>query len=267
MKFRLLLSAITGTVILATSSTAQILISATDTSYTETFSIGATATAALPSGWKIDKNTTVRSVGSYAGAGTATEREGGTSLSSSAANGIYNFGATANASDRAVGFLSSGSATKSGNLYARFQNNTGASITSFSISYDVEKYRGGTNTAGFSIQMYYSTDGSSWTSAGSNFLTSFAADANNNGFNPAPGTTSSITSSGLNLAIAQGDSLYLAWNYSVTSGSTTSNAQALSLDNISLTAHAIPEPSTYAAIFGALALAGVVVHRRRQARR
>jgi len=35
----------------------------------------------------------------------------------------------------------------------------------------------------------------------------------------------------------------------------------------SSTVTAIPEPSTYAAIFGALALAGVVVHRRRQARR
>lgn len=267
MKFRILLSAITGAVILATSSTAQILISATDTSYTETFSIGATATAALPAGWKIDKNTTARSVGTYAGAGTATEREGSTSLSSSAANGIYNFGATADSTDRAVGFLSSSSATKSGNLYAQFQNNTGSTITSFTISYDVEKYRGGTNPSGFSIQMYYSTDGTSWTSAGSNYLTSFAADASNNGFNPAPGVTTSVTASGLSLSIAQGSSLYLAWNYAVTSGSTTSNAQALSLDNISLTAHAIPEPSTYAAIFGALALAGVCVHRRRQARR
>lgn len=39
----------------------------------------------------------------------------------------------------------------------------------------------------------------------------------------------------------------------------------MAIDNVSFTA--IPEPSTYAAIFGALALAGVVVHRRRQARR
>jgi hypothetical protein len=41
------------------------------------------------------------------------------------------------------------------------------------------------------------------------------------------------------------------------------------IDNLAIngTVSAIPEPSTYAAIFGALALAGVVVHRRRQARR
>ncbi len=41
----------------------------------------------------------------------------------------------------------------------------------------------------------------------------------------------------------------------------------LSIDDFSLAFTAIPEPSTYAAIFGALALVGVVVHRRRQARR
>lgn len=43
-----------------------------------------------------------------------------------------------------------------------------------------------TELAGFRFQMYYSTDGANWTSAGADFLTSFAADANNNGFSPAP---------------------------------------------------------------------------------
>ncbi|MDP1581447.1 MAG: PEP-CTERM sorting domain-containing protein [Candidatus Didemnitutus sp.] len=41
-------------------------------------------------------------------------------------------------------------------------------------------------------------------------------------------------------------------------------APALVIDNIIVTA--IPEPSTYAALFGALALVGVIAHRRRQKR-
>ncbi|MBP6863677.1 MAG: autotransporter-associated beta strand repeat-containing protein [Candidatus Didemnitutus sp.] len=74
--------------------------------------------------------------------------------------------------------------------------------------------------------------------------------------------------------------------YSTAGGSTTGTALGIASDQsgwaslgsfgtsligqdmvLSWTAAAIPETSTYAAIFGALALAGVCVHRRRQARR
>ena len=220
------------------STWAQVNIS-TGNTITQDFTIGTSATATMPTGWKVDKNTTVRLVGSYASAVTATERIGGNSLSTSAGNGIYNFGAgpEASATDRAVGGLSSSSASKSVNVYVHLQNNGGSTIENLSISYDVEKYRNGSNTAGFSIQMYYSTDGSTWSSAGSDFLTSFAADANNNGFATAPGATSSVTSKTLSQQIAQNGNLYLAWNYSVTSGTTTSNAQALGIDNVEITAN------------------------------
>jgi hypothetical protein len=43
---------------------------------------------------------------------------------------------------------------------------------------------------------------------------------------------------------------------------TTGNG--VGLDNFSTTVSAVPEPSTYAAIFGAVALAGVMLHRRRR---
>lgn len=246
---------------------AQISISQTDIAYTENFStLGTSATASLPSNWRADTQTTARVVGAYSSAVSATARVGGNSLSSSAGNGIYNFGAGVSneATDRAVGFLSSGSATKSGNLYAYFQNNTGGTISSWNISYDVEQYRNGSNSAGFGIQLYYSTDGSTWTSAGSDFLSQFSANADNNGYASAPGSSQSVTAKTLNYSVASGGALYLAWNYAVTSTTTTSNAQALAVDNFSITAAAaaIPEPSTYAAIFGGLALAGVAVRRR-----
>src|SRR5262249_54621407 len=94
-------------------------------------------------------------------------------------------------------------------------------------------YRNGSNAAGFRIQMFYSTDGSNWTNAGSPFLTSFPADANNNGFSTAPGATTPVNQT-LNVAIPNTTTFYLAWNYSVSTGTTFSNAQALAVDDISI---------------------------------
>jgi len=205
--------------------------------------IGSTATSTLPTGWKMDRNnSSVRTLGTYTAAGTVTDALGGNSISSSAGAGMYNFGAgvAGSASDRAIGGLSSGSNAKSVNSYVQLKNNGTGGIASFTISYKVEKYRNGSNSAGFSIQMYYSTDGSTWTNAGSNFLTSFTADADNNGFTTAPGATTTITDKSLNISLAANSILYLAWNYSVTTGTTTSNAQALGIDDVSITAVAAP---------------------------
>ena len=206
--------------------------------------LGTSATATLPAGWKADKNNTVRTLGTYSAAVTATEQRAGNSMSSSATNGIYNFGAgdPTTALDRAVGFVSSGSATKSGNVYVQLTNNGSSAINSFTISYNVEKYRMGTNPAGFSIQMYYSTDGTSWTNAGNSFLTSFPADATTIGYDSAPGATVPVTNAILSYSLPAGSSLYLAWNYSVTSGSTTSSAQALGIDDVSITATGAASP-------------------------
>ena len=129
----------------------------------------------------------VRTVGSFAAAAATVSRAGGGNLSSSAANGTYNFGAGTTAignADRAVGFLSSGTATASGNLYAQLANSMAAAFTDLDISYTVEKYRNGLNAAGVTVP---------------------------------PGGT-----------------FYLAWNYSVQTGATTSNAQALAIDDITL---------------------------------
>ena len=218
----------------------------------ESFSVGTSATATLPTDWKVDKNTTVRLRGTYASAVTATEQVGGNSLSGTAAAGIYNFGAgvAASATDRAIGFLSSGSAAKTGNLYVKLVNNGAGSIGSFTISYKVEDYRHGSNAAGFDVQMYYSTDGSTWTSAGADFLTHFNADADNLGYASAPGATQNVTAKTLSVTVAAGGTVYLCWSYSVASGTTTSNAKGLGVDDVSITAVAAatePSVSTVAA--------------------
>ena len=233
LRFRVWLSA--GILILAGAALAAISLSTT-TPVTQSFDeIGTTATATLPTDFRVDRPTTVRTVGTYSAAATATTQAGGANLSATASNGIYNFGSgtTVIGPDRAIGFLSSGTATQSGNLYVQLTNSTGGSLSGLQISYAVEKYRGGSNPAGFRFQLFYSSDGTNWTSAGSNFLTSFPADAGNTGFSPAPGATINVNAP-LSVPIVDGSQLYLAWNYSVASGSTTTNGQALAIDDISI---------------------------------
>ena len=233
LRVRVWLSA--GLLLLAGGVLAAMSLSTT-TPMTQSFDgIGTTATATLPADFRADRPTTVRTVGSYAAAGTATTQVGGANLSGTATNGIYNFGSgtTTTGPDRAVGFLSSGSATQSGNLYVQLTNSTGGALSGLQIAYAVEKYRGGSNPAGFRFQLFYSPDGVTWTSAGPDFLTSFAADGANTGFSPAPGATVTVNAP-LSVSIADGSQFYLAWNYSVASGTTTTNAQALAIDDISI---------------------------------
>ena len=209
--------------------------------YTQNFSsmgipVTNPAPSLLPASFSQQTIASVRTVGGV-GASASTNRVGGANVSTTATNGSYNFGAgtsTLGDADRAVGFISSGTGTLSGNLYAELVNNTGSALTGLLVSYDVEKYRNGSNPAGFRYQLFYSFDLLSWTNAGPDFFTAFPADGDNNGFANAPGATVPVSNKTLNVTIPNGTTIHLAWNYSVTSGTTTTNAQALAIDNISI---------------------------------
>ena len=252
--FLMLFAVMTAFSINVPTGMSQVMIS-TGQTVTQNFdAIGLTATAALPTGWKVSKDSAnVRTVGVYSTATSNTEKIAGNTMSTTASNGVYNFGAgvSTTATDRAVGFLSSGTKTKSGNLYVMLQNNGTDNINTFTISYNVEKYRNGTNAAGYTVQLYYSADGTTWTKADSNFTTNFAgADSANNGFASAPGLTLSVVAKNLNVNVAAGNNIYLAWNYSVTSGTTTSSAKALGIDNVSIQAANVsfPDDATLSSI-------------------
>lgn len=223
--------------ITAANSQAQINITPGATVSENFASLGTNAVATLPSGWKVDKNTnTARAVGSYASAVTATERVGGANMSTTATGGIYNFGSSA--TDRAVGGLGS-SSIRSVNVYAALQNTGASSIPSFTVSYNAERFRNGSNTNGFSVQLHYSTDGTNWTSAGPNFFSSFAPNTDNAGAAVVPIQTISVSSQALPVALSAGSTLYLAWNYSVTSGTSASSAQAIGVSDVSITAASV----------------------------
>jgi len=230
---------------------AQVSFTNASNVYTQNFdAIGTSATATLPANWRVAKNNLVTaSVGSYATAATATEQLGGNAMLSTDADGIYNFGAGAEASatDRAIGGLSSLTGSKSVSAYLYVKNNGTTSINDFSISYNVEKYKNGTNAAGFSVQMYYSADGNTWINAGSEFKVSVVGgDVDNNGYVSAPQGSTNVAGV-LNTILSAGNDVYLAWNYTVTMGTVTSNAQALAIDDISITAnYSVVAPVTFA---------------------
>ena len=193
----------------------------------------------LPADFRQETIVPPRTLGSVSGGSSTTSRAAGANVPSNASPGSYNFGAgtaTLGNSDRALGFISSATTAGSGNLYGQFQNNTGTALSGLLISYDVEKYRNGSNPAGFRYQLFYSFDSLAWTNAGPDFFTSFAPDADNNGFATAPGATVSVSNKILTVSVPNGASIFLAWNYSVTSGFDTSNAQALAIDNVSVLA-------------------------------
>ncbi len=144
---------IIATVILIALASVYVALAAislsTSVPYTQNFTsmgipVANPAPSNLPADFRQDTSTAIRGVGAFFAAATTTARVGGANVPTNAANGSYNFGAgttTLGDADRTVGFISSGTATRSGNLYAQFVNNTGSPLTGLQISYDVEKYR------------------------------------------------------------------------------------------------------------------------------
>ena len=215
------------------------------TAITENFnSLGASASASLPSGWKVNSSTIIRATApTYASSSnTLAGSAAGNSMSNVATNGIYRYNANGSTAESAIGGLTanSGTSLKSMFLYLGLKNTSLDASTSFDISYDVEKYRNGSNPGGYSVQLFYSLDGSTWVSCGTDFLTTFSADVDNSGFATSPGFTQSVSktfSLPAGTTIATNANIYFAWRYSVAgSGTSGSSAQALGVDNPSITA-------------------------------
>ncbi|TGE07682.1 T9SS type A sorting domain-containing protein [Hymenobacter fodinae] len=205
------------------------------TPVTENFNgLGTVLGAQVPKGFVLAVSTTASPSVTYANPAntTATTRIGGTSgtnaMNSSSAGGVYNFadGVAASATDRALGFLSSGSFAAPRHLLLALQNNTGATITDLTVAYDIEKYRSGTTA--FEWQFFTSSDGVTWTQDAS--ATEKYVDATTALVTPVNSVTKNRVITGLNLPA--GATTYLRWSY-VGAGNT--NAAGLGLDNLSIT--------------------------------
>ena len=221
----------------------------TTLSASESFDMmGDEATAALPDAWRIDRILTApRTVGRYDQADAQTMYSGGVNLPSNAKNGTWNFGDNAG-DDRALGGITTGvaDATRCVNVYAHLMNTGKKNLENVTVTYNVEKYRKGSNPAGFAVQMYYSIDGRNWTSAGNDFYTYFAPDNETAGYETVPGETVPVTGV-LPVKMARGCDLYLAWNIGVATGTTCNAAMALGIDDFTITGELpkIPDSQHY----------------------
>lgn len=229
MKFKITLL-IALTVLVSKMGVGQVSIVSLGTPSTQNFAIGTTATASLPSGFKIGTNwstglTATTLAYGNTGTGAVTSGSGGGAINW--ANGI-----TGSSTERAIGFLSSGSYSSPRSIMFAFTNNTGSTITSLDVSWNYEKYRSGSRA--FAWSFFHGNTSTAATAATSGDQ-SYAADlANTTIYNPAQSVSKSFTISGL--SIANGSTYYLRWTYTGSGGST--NAQGLGIDDFSLIANA-----------------------------
>lgn len=188
--------------------------------------IGTTNTASLPANWKMTVAGTATPTWDAAGNVTATNQAASSGTPTTGAR--YNWGNGTTTTDRAVGFMTSGSYGSPNSVMAHYINNTGGFITDLAISFDIERYR--INTAAAAVTFFTSTDGSTWTaqSAGDSGAFSTGSSA----YNFTTGTVVSKSFSLTGLSISTGSPIYLRWNFNTTG----SSSQGLGLDNVSVAA-------------------------------
>ncbi|HEY0943887.1 MAG TPA: PEP-CTERM sorting domain-containing protein [Opitutaceae bacterium] len=188
--------------------------------------------------------------------------------SSSTIPTLRNYGNT-NSSDRALGlYVGTSTLLASGALGLVFENDTGLDVTSFSLGYTGEEWRRATDgRLEFQYQIVSSFDGGTY-----NFRTAtgwidgdsldFAAPVTGTGSGldgNASANRSPFSPVTFNVDLAANEFLLIRWYDNTRAG------MAIDDLTVSFTAvSAIPEPSTYAAIAGVLALGAVVVIRRRR---
>lgn len=192
----------------------------------ESFNAMAAGTT-LPTGWRVN---------STAGAGTTTLAFGSgiTSVTQAANNGTpttgssYNWGTTAG-TDRAAGFMTSAGFASPNAVLVNYRNTTGATITSVTLSYKLERYR--VNTSAFSSALYSSTTGGSgsWTAqSGGNVSTAvFTPGASTHTFSNPTTVYKTVIITGLTLA--NNADLYFMWTFS---SADNANSQGIGLDDV-----------------------------------
>ena len=140
--------------------------------------MGSSATAALPTGFVAGSGASP----TFSTGTSATTLAYGTSgtgiITSTSSGGVINWanGVTASSTDRALGFITTGSFTSPRSIMAKFKNVTGGTVNSLSLVFDYEKYRSGSRA--FDWTFFQSTDGTTWTAVTSGNQ-SYAADAGN----------------------------------------------------------------------------------------
>jgi hypothetical protein len=181
-------------------------------------------------------------------------------------NGLYAlyFSATNDSSDRAYGLKRQPNATPDVLAWS-FMNQTGADITDFNVSWDVEQYTFGNRAT--MIDLDYNPNGAGATQAGIVGTTLTAASVGGgSGANLAsPTITSRSVSITLATPVANGQSIDFRWSTKSDQLGTGANAH-IGIDNLSVTA-LVPEPCTILMGAWVCAISGLSRGVRRRGRR
>lgn len=181
----------------------------------------------------------------------------GTNAGSGATGGKYSYGNTGTEAtfDGSLGFLPSGSLTLNADI--SFTNNSGSTLTSFTLGYVAEHWRSTLNGRNNGWAVSFSIDGGSFTN-----LTSLSYVAPNNiatGAGPHGSTSLSQTQS---MSLANNSTIQ--FRFFGDNGTGAGARQGVAIDNVSLIV--IPEPHEYALMFAGL-LGLVIVMRRMRSNR
>lgn len=199
------------------------------TPVTENFdSMSNSATATLPSNWKMSPKATAAPTWLLGTNYTVTAQQA--SSGSPTTGAVYNWGTTSG-TDRSLGIMSSSSYGSPSSAMAYYRNTNTSTITQLDVSYRLERYR--VNTAAASVQFYYSTDGSNWTAVTTGDVAAASLPTTaTSAYDYTPGLTVSVSCSITGLSIAASSDVYLRWNMNTTG----SNSQGIGIDDVSVTA-------------------------------
>lgn len=186
-------------------------------------SIGVSTTASLPTNWKASSPGAGLTSGWTTGSNVTATTQAANS-GASITGGFYNW-ATNPGTDRALGFMTSGSYPSPNSIMAYYRNTTGSTVTSITVSFQIERYR--INTDPFSLSLFSSTDGSAWTArnAGDISTGTFLTGASAYTFSSPQTLVRTVTITGLN--IANNGDFYLRWVFT-----TGTNSQGIGLDDV-----------------------------------
>lgn len=178
--------------------------------------------------------------------------------------GIYGF--EVESGNRVLGVQPGGNTTNSGqfnpgSFEVRIKNNTGSEINAIDIGYHIWVRNDKDLSNSFNFE--YSLDGSTFVSDTTNTLGwnfSTTADLDSLGWKK---VEKKISLKGLNIPTMDANNsgmIYFKWSSAAVGGMSGAGGDDLGLDEF--TATVVPEPSTYALIFGGIALIGVLIKKR-----
>jgi hypothetical protein len=166
----------------------------------------------------------------FGGTGTSGDPARGTSDGGISSGGVYAFNTSL--SDHALGVQPGGSDFTPGTITLRVENNTGATINTWSLGFDLFVLNNEDRSN--SLNWDYSTDDTVYTT-----LSTYTSDQGES-TSPTWSNVQNVSSSNISASVANGGFLFLRWSGDDVGG--TGSRDEFAIDNISVTA--IPEPSS-----------------------